>query len=100
MKILVAEDDQTSRRMLEATLTSWGYEGLCCKFRRLVGGGNCYVTDNGLKILGTMLSLEELDLEWNDHITDAGLVHLHILSNLQWLDIDFVVGSQSKAWVR
>ncbi|OAI41635.1 response regulator receiver protein [Planctomycetaceae bacterium SCGC AG-212-D15] len=26
MKILIAEDDQISRRLLEATLTTWGYE--------------------------------------------------------------------------
>jgi DNA-binding response OmpR family regulator len=30
MKILVAEDDIVSRRLLEAALLKWGYEVLCC----------------------------------------------------------------------
>ncbi len=30
MKILIAEDDLTSRRRLEVTLTKWGYEVVSC----------------------------------------------------------------------
>ncbi len=31
MRILIAEDDPTSRRLLEATLTKWGYEVVVCQ---------------------------------------------------------------------
>jgi hypothetical protein len=57
--------------------------------RRLIQDGNCFVTDKGMRVLGTMASLEEVDLEWGDDITDAGLVHLYGLSKLKWLDIGF-----------
>ncbi|HEY5865504.1 MAG TPA: response regulator, partial [Candidatus Tectomicrobia bacterium] len=30
MKILVAEDDPVSRRLLEVTLSKWGYEVVAC----------------------------------------------------------------------
>ena len=59
------------------------------KLRRLIQDGNCFVTDEGLRTLGTMASLEEVDLEWGDDITDAGLVHLYGLNKLKWLDIGF-----------
>ncbi|MBN1567405.1 MAG: hypothetical protein JXA73_06135 [Acidobacteria bacterium] len=39
--------------------------------------------------LGKMGSLEYLDLEWNDDITDHGLQSLYGLGSLRWLDIGF-----------
>jgi len=59
------------------------------RLRRLLQDGNSFVTDDGLKVIGTMLSLEELDLEWSGHITDAGLTHLYGLNSLKWLDVGF-----------
>ena len=59
------------------------------RLRRLLQDGNSFVTDEGLEIIGTMLSLEELDLEWSENITDAGLVHLYGLNRLKWLDVGF-----------
>jgi hypothetical protein len=41
--------------------------------RRLIQDGNSLISDAGMKVLGEMYSLEELDLEWSENITDAGL---------------------------
>ncbi len=59
------------------------------KLRKLLQDGNSFISDEGLEMLGQMLSLEELDLEWSGQITDEGLNYLHRLKNLRWLDIGF-----------
>jgi hypothetical protein len=51
--------------------------------------GSSRVTDEGLRMLGSIESLEELDLEWSDLITDDGLQHLSSLHSLRWLDVGF-----------
>ena len=45
------------------------------------------LTDAGLMHLKRMTNLETLDLKTCTQITDAGLVHIKDLTNLQWIDL-------------
>ena len=59
--------------------------------RVLLSDGSPSITDDGLELLGRLVRLEMLDLEWAV-ISDAGLRHLAGLSRLRWLDLSFCRG--------
>ena len=68
--------------------------------RAIVQDGNNRITDEGVRCLSMIHSLEWLDLEWGGAITDDALEYISGLSHLKWLDIDFCVNLTPKGLYR
>ena len=57
--------------------------------RAVLHCGSSTITDAGLGIMSTISSLEALDLECSEAISDASLAGLARMPNLRWVDFSF-----------